>query len=304
MSPALDVLATGPLVLVEDEGRPGHAAVGVGPSGAADRSAYRLGARLVGHGDGRAALEILLGGLSVRARGRVTVALTGAPAAAAVDGRPVGHASLVEVPDGSVLTMGMPPTGVRTYLTVRGGIDLEPVLGSRSTDTLSGVGPPPVRVGDVLPIGRPGVTFPIVEQVALSTPSPGSPAGGPEPVVLQVGPGPRSTWVGGWGSGLGGLLLADWKVAGQSDRIGLRLSGSRVERTAGWEDVELPSEGLVRGAVQLPPGGEPVLFLADHPVTGGYPVVAVLAASAVDRAAQLRPGDPVRLIAAPQLTLP
>jgi biotin-dependent carboxylase-like uncharacterized protein len=304
VTPALEVLATGPQVLVEDEGRPGHAAVGVGPSGAADRSAYRLGARLVGHGEGRAALEILLGGLSVRARGRLTVALTGAPAPALVDGRPVGHASLVEVPDGSVLTLGMPSTGVRTYLTVRGGIAVEPVLGSRSTDTLSGVGPPPVRVGDVLPIGHPGVTFPLVEQVALSAPSLGSPAGRAEPVVLQVGPGPRSTWVGGWGSGLGGLLLADWQVAGQSDRIGVRLTGSRVERTPDWDAAELPSEGIVRGAVQLPPGGEPVLFLADHPVTGGYPVVAVLTASAVDRAAQLRPGDPVRLVAATQLTLP
>ena len=165
MKPALEVLATGALVLIEDEGRPGHAAVGVGPSGAADRSAYRLGSRLVGHGDGRAALEVLLGGLSVRAHGRVTVALTGAHTPAAVDGRPVGHASLVEVADGSVLTLGMPSVGVRTYLTVRGGIDVDPVLGSRSTDTLSGVGPAPVGVGDVLPLGDPGTTFPEVDHV-------------------------------------------------------------------------------------------------------------------------------------------
>lgn len=303
MNPALEVLATGALVLVEDEGRRGHAAVGVGPSGAADRSAYRLGARLVRHGEGRAALEVLLGGLSVRAHGRVTVALTGAAAPATVDGRPVGHASLVEVADGSVLTLGMPSVGVRTYLTVRGGIDVDPVLGSRSTDTLSGVGPAPVRVGDVLPLGDPGATFPEVDHVA----HPIHRTVGPDrnaPTVLEVLPGPRAAWVGGWGGALGGLLTSAWQVAGQSDRIGLRLSGSRVERTPGWRDVELPSEGLVRGAVQLPPGGEPVLFLADHPVTGGYPVVAVLTASAVDRAAQLRPGDPVRITPATQLTLP
>ena len=303
MNPALEVLATGALVLIEDEGRPGHAAVGVGPSGAADRSAYRLGSRLVGHGDGRAALEVLLGGLSVRALGRVTVALTGAPAPASVDGRPVGHASLVEVADGSVLTLGMPSAGVRTYLTVRGGIAVEPVLGSRSTDTLSGVGPAPVRVGDVLPLGDPGGTFPEVDHI----PHPSHLTVGVDPsapTVLEVLPGPRSEWVGGWGGGLGGLLTTAWRVAGQSDRVGLRLSGSRVERAPAWRAVELPSEGLVRGAVQLPPGGEPVLFLADHPVTGGYPVVAVLTASAVDRAAQLRPGDPVRIIPTTQLTLP
>jgi biotin-dependent carboxylase-like uncharacterized protein len=303
VTPALEVLATGALVLIEDEGRPGHAAVGVGPSGAADRSAYRLGARLVGHGDGRAALEVLLGGLAVRARGRVTVALTGALAPATVDGRPVGHASLIEVADGSVLTLGMPSAGVRTYLTVRGGVAVDPVLGSRSTDTLSGVGPAPVRVGDVVPVGDPGTTFPEVDHVAH--PSLRTVAADPSaPTVLEVLPGPRADWVGGWGGGLGGLLAPVWQVAGQSDRIGLRLSGSRVEREAAWRDAELPSEGLVRGAVQLPPGGEPVLFLADHPVTGGYPVVAVLTASALDRAAQLRPGDPVRVIPARQLTLP
>ena len=296
MSPALEVLATGPLVLVQDEGRPGLAAVGVGRSGAADRTAYRLGARLVGNPAGRGALEVLLGGLTLRARGRVTVALTGAPAPATLDGRSVAHASIVDVPDGGVLALGMPSAGVRTYLTVRGGVDVTPVLGSRSTDTLSGVGPPRVRVADVLPVGRPGQHFPRVDHVA-HPPHHVDPAHrtGDATQVLEVLPGPRAEWVGAWATGLGGLLTGTWHVSGQSDRIGLRLSGSRVARAAPWREAELPSEGLVRGAVQVPPGGEPVVFLADHPVTGGYPVVAVLTASACDRAAQLRPGDAVRL---------
>ena len=102
------MLATGPLVLVEDAGRPGLAAVGVGRSGAADRAAHRLGARLVGHPDDRASLEVLLGGLVVRARGRLTLAVTGAPAPTTLDGRPVAHATLVEVPDGGVVALGMP----------------------------------------------------------------------------------------------------------------------------------------------------------------------------------------------------
>ncbi len=177
MSPTLEVLGTGPLVLVEDDGRPGLAAVGVGRSGAADRGSYRLGARLVGHAPGLAALEVLLGGLTVRAHGRVTVALTGAPAPATVDGRPVAHAGLVDVPDGATLTLGMPVTGLRTYLTVRGGIDVPPVLGSRSTDTLSQLGPPPVRVGDVLPVGAPGRGFPTVDHVAHPSPDSGGPGG-------------------------------------------------------------------------------------------------------------------------------
>jgi biotin-dependent carboxylase-like uncharacterized protein len=292
MSPTLEVLATGPLVLLEDDGRPGLAAVGVGRSGAADRGSYRLGARLVGHGPRRAALEVLLGGLSVRAHGRVTVALTGAPAPATVDGRPVGHASLVEVPDGATLDLGMPVTGLRTYLTVRGGVAVPPVLGSRSTDTLSQLGPPPVRVGDVLPVGPPGRDFPTVDH------APRRPSGAGEPAVLEVLPGPRAAWVGGWSTSLGGLLGAQRTVSADSNRTGVRLAGPPVQRVPPWREVELPSEGMVRGAVQVPPGGEPVIFLADHPVTGGYPVVGVLAASACDRAAQLRPGDAVRLVRA------
>ncbi len=289
MSPALEVLATGPLVLVEDDGRPGLAAVGVGRSGAADRGSYRLGARLVGNDPGRAALEVLLGGLSLRARGRVTVALTGAWAPADLDGRPVAHATLVDLPDGSTFTLGMPATGLRTYLTVRGGIDVPPVLGSRSTDTLSHLGPPPVRVGDVLPVGSPGRDFPTVDHAAHPA------ANTTGATVLEVLPGPRATWFGGWAGDVGGLLGVDRVVSGDSDRIGLRLTGSPLQRTDPWVDAELPSEGMVRGAIQVPPGGEPVVFLADHPVTGGYPVVGVLTASACDRAAQLRPGDPVRL---------
>ena len=296
MTPALEVLATGPLLLVEDAGRLGLAAVGVGRSGAADRTAHRLGARLVGHPEDRAALEVLLGGLTVRARGRLTVAVTGAPAPASVDGRPVAHATLVDLPDGATLTLGMPATGLRSYLTVRGGIDVPPVLGSRSTDTLSGVGPPPVRVGDVLPVGEPGRDFPTVDHAA-------QPAQRDDATtVLEVLPGPRAAWVGGWASGLGGLLGVDRVVSGDSDRVGLRLGGAPVQRDDRWVDAELPSEGMVRGAIQVPPGGEPVVFLADHPVTGGYPVVGVLTASGCDRAAQLRPGETVHLTRAASLS--
>jgi biotin-dependent carboxylase-like uncharacterized protein len=293
MLAALEVLATGPLVLVEDAGRPGFAAVGVGRSGAADRGAHLLGARLVGHPADRAALEVLLGGLVLRADGRVTVALTGAPAPVTLDGRPVAHAALVDVPDGGVLALGMPATGLRSYLTVRGGLDVPAVLGSRSSDTLSGLGPDPVQVGDVLPVGDPGTGFPVVDHAPQTSTARTS---GPE--LLEVLPGPRAGWVGGWASGLGGLLGAARTVSGDSDRVGVRLEGPRVERTAGWVAAELPSEGLVRGAVQVPPGGEPVVLLSDHPVTGGYPVVGVLPASACDRAAQLRPGDAVRLVRA------
>jgi allophanate hydrolase subunit 2 len=120
--------------------------------------------------------------------------------------------------------------------------------------------------------------------------------------VLEVLPGPRAAWVGGWTTDLGGLLGADRVVSGDSDRVGLRLGGPVVQRVEAWQDAELPSEGMVRGAIQVPPGGEPLVFLADHPVTGGYPVVGVLTASGSDRAAQLRPGETVRLTRAASIS--
>ena len=285
---ALEVIATGPLTLVEDEGRPGLASIGVGRSGAADRAAHRLANRLVGNADHHATLEVLLGGLVVRARGRLTVALAGAHAAPRAGGRPAPHAAVIHLEDGAELRLGTPVTGLRTYLAVRGGIDVEPVLGSRSTDTLSGLGPAPVDVGDVLPVGAPPASFPTVDHAPHPPPAPHGSRG---PALLHLLPGPRSRWIGG----VEVLARATWGVGADSDRVGLRLTGSRVDRAERHRGAELASEGMVRGSVQLPPGGEPVVFLADHPVTGGYPVVAVLTEESADRAAQLRPGEPVRL---------
>ncbi|QKE83312.1 biotin-dependent carboxyltransferase family protein [Arthrobacter sp. NEB 688] len=286
MSSALEVLRTGPQVLLEDAGRPGLAAVGVGRSGAADRAAHRLACRLLGHADAPAALEVLLGGLVVRARGRMLVAVTGAVGPLALDGRPVPPAAVLELVDGAELALGAPASGLRSYLAVRGGLDVPAVLGSRSTDVLAGLGPPPVRVGDVLPVGAAPATFPHVDHAARWAPPTGD-------VVLDVLPGPRSSWVGG----LDAVVRGGWVVGPDSDRVGVRLRpvGPPLLRLPEHAGVELASEGMVRGAVQLPPGGEAVVFLADHPVTGGYPVVAVLTDAAADRAAQLRPGESVRL---------
>ena len=139
---SLEVLRTGPLALLQDGGRPGLAAVGVSPSGAADRGAFAAGARLVGNDpSGQAAIEVILGGLSVRATERCTVALSGAGCPTGVDGRAVPWATPLALEPGGVLTLGMPPSGLRSYLSVAGGINVPPVLCSRSTDLLSGLGP-------------------------------------------------------------------------------------------------------------------------------------------------------------------
>ena len=275
----LEIVETRFPILVQDRGRPGSGAVGVGASGASDRGAYELGARLVGNGTGEAALEVTLGGATLRAHGACTAVLTGAACPAEAGGRPVSHQTLFVLGDGETLTLGAPPAGLRTYLSVHGGVDVAPVLGSRSRDTLGGIGPSPLRAGDRVPLGAsaPGWT-PGVGFVPYS-------AARPAEVELAYLPGPRSDWADG-------LAGSAWTVGNDVDRVGVRLTGPALGRRGG----ELPSEGVVLGAVQLPPSGEPVLFLADHPPTGGYPVIGVLTAESADRAAQLRPGDRCRLV--------
>lgn len=281
-APALEVLRPGPLSLLQDAGRPGFAALGVSESGAADRFAFGLGAMLVGNQAAReAAIEVTLGGLSARAHGTVILALTGADADARVGERRVVPNSVVYLQPGEVLTLGLPQRGLRTYVSVHGGF-LGPVaLGSRSTDTLSGLGPAPLRAGDLLEVGVSTGVHPVIDHVPLP------PLGEP---VLDLLPGPRSDWIADQTT-----LAGRWRVSAQSNRVGVRLEGPVLSWATDRQRSELPSEPTVRGAVQLPPSGQPVVFGPDHPVTGGYPVVAVLTEAASDRLAQVRPGEQVRL---------
>jgi biotin-dependent carboxylase-like uncharacterized protein len=258
---ALQVVRVGPLALVQDLGRPGHAAVGVPRSGAADRAALRLANRLVANDDeGAAGIEVLLGGLVVRAHGLRTIALAGAAAPADVDGTPVGHHTVVTLRPGQTLTLGPPPTGLRTYLAVRGGLDVPRVLGSTGTDTLSGLGPAPLEPG-------PARRRPRAAPAVVAGPRAGRPALGTT-VTLRAVRGPRADWV----VDPEALVRTTWTVSSRSDRVGMPLR--RLPAPHG--PPRAAERGHGPGAIQVPPGGEPVVFLADHPVTGGYPVVAVV----------------------------
>ncbi len=282
MTPALLVVAPGPFTTVQDLGRPGYAHLGVPMSGAADRTSSRWANHLVGNPASAAVLEITLGGLVVRARGEVTIAVTGAVAQLQVAGEPVPANAVLALTDGTELRVGRPRSGLRTYLAVYGGVDVPPTLGSRSTDSLSGLGPAPLSVGDELPVGSPP---------DLPRPPAAAPVAsvGGEVIELRVLPGPRADWF--IAGALETLTRAPYVVTPDSNRVGMKLSGERLERA---RHDELPSEGVVRGAVQVPPSGHPVLFLSDHPVTGGYPVLAVVVDDEIDVAAQARPGNRVR----------
>ncbi len=282
MTRAVTVLDTGPLTTVQDEGRVGQAALGIGRSGGCDRASLRLANRLLGNVRSAAVLEVTLGGLALRAESDLVLTTTGArcPGAFAHNGPGLLRA-------GAVLRLGAPAGGLRTYVGIRGGVDVPAVLGSRSTDVLSGLGPPAVQAGDVLPVGVPELPMPGVDLAPVADPEVGE-------LAVGVLPGPRRDWFAdtAWTT----LTEQPYTVTSESNRIGCRLDGPPLERA---RTDELPSEGMVRGALQIPPSGRPVLFLADHPVTGGYPVVGYVADDDVDRCGQLRPGQVVRFRPSP-----
>ncbi|GAB3310501.1 5-oxoprolinase/urea amidolyase family protein [Epidermidibacterium keratini] len=285
MTRSLRVEAPGGRTTVQDEGRPGLAELGVGRSGAADRAAYSLANRIVGNDAGSACLELTLGGLVLTSDHATWMAVTGPRVDVRVDDEPVGSHTAFFVAAGARVAIGVPAAGLRNYLAVRGGIAVEPVLGSRSRDILGRIGPPELTAGDVLPVGATPARPPAgIDIFPFIDPSPR--------IELRVDPGPRIDWFtdDAWAI----FSTAEYAVTFDSDRVGVRLDGPTLSRRI---TDELPSEGLMQGAVQIPPAGTPVVFLADQPTTGGYPVIAVVRRSALDRLAQARPGDTVRFVA-------
>jgi biotin-dependent carboxylase-like uncharacterized protein len=285
----LVVTEVGPQALVVDHGRPGWAHIGVPPAGALDGPAHALAQRLVGNPEDAAGLEVLLGGLALRVTAATTVALTGPPGGLRVrrEGAPDRAAAShqpVHLAADDVLVVPAPTSGLRGYLAVGGGVAVEPVLGSRSADTLSGLGPGPLEVGTRLPVGPP-TTIPPVGTGAIGV------SAAPDAVAVRLHLGPRDDWID---DAAARLRAGTWTVASTGDRVGVRLEGPDLERAPERRGEELRSEGLVGGAVQVPPDGQPVVFLADHPTTGGYPVVGVVDPAELAAFAQLRPGSSVR----------
>lgn len=323
------IVAPGALSLIQDLGRRGHGPLGVSAAGALDRASLRRANRLVGNSPSAAAVETVNGGLVVEALGDQVIAVAGAPATLTIqspsgiwvenddetfDGeasegelqpgpqRTVAMATPFALLDGEVLTIGAPESGFRTYLAIRGGADVPAALGSRSADTMSGIGPAPLVPGQLLPVGTDTAS------AAVGSPElqPGFPGheGGPDGgesgvTVLDIIPGPRDDWFDP--SALESLCGQTWQVTPQSNRVGMRLAGEPLRRT---RDGELPSEGTMAGAIQIPPAGLPVLFLADHPITGGYPVIGVVADEHLDLAGQVPIGGSIRFRISPNFDVP
>ncbi|MCX4092782.1 biotin-dependent carboxyltransferase family protein [Nocardia sp. alder85J] len=283
MSGRLRVVAPGFFSTVQDRGRAGWFHAGVGVSGAADRASFALANRLVGNDESAAAIECVLGGLCVEVCEPAVVAVTGAPVPITVGTRGEALASVLYLRPGQRVRLGTAAAGLRCYLAVRGGVQVAAVLGSRSRDTLAGIGPEPLRAGDELPVGPAPRRWPEVSFAPV-------PAMTADPVTVRVWPGPRDDWF----TRPGDLYAGTWRVSTDIDRIGVRLDRADGPPLIRRDQAELPTEGMPLGAVQVPPSGQPVVFLADHPITGGYPVVGTVVDADIDRLAQVRPGQLVR----------
>lgn len=272
--PCLEVLEPGLATTVQDLGRRGVAHLGVPDAGAADPRSAALVNLLLGDDPATAVLECTAQGptLSVVGDGHLAVVGTG-PVEVTVDGRPVPDGTVLPVSDGQVVRIGRVGGGLRAYVGVAGGLATPRLFGSRSSDTLTGLGPGPLRAGDRLARGRPG-------RVRGRLDRPDGSAGG---TVLRVVPGPHGT--------VDSLVGTGWEVGTDVDRIGVRLGPRRGPGADGG--AAQPSTPMVTGAVQVPPDGRPIILLPDHATVGGYPVVACVASVDLPLLGQLAPGDPV-----------
>lgn len=288
MSGCIRVRRAGALTTVQDCGRAGYAHLGVPRSGALDAPAHHQANVLVGNPPGAAVLETTLTGVAIAAEAAVTAAVTGAFAAVRVDGEPAPTGAAIELRPGQTLDVGPARPGVRSYVAFSGGLAVPQVLGSAATDLLSGIGPARLAAGDTLPLGSPA-SWPKLADAARC-PIAGVPAGAPPSgrAELLIHLGPRQDWLSA--AGLAALSEGSWTVSPQSNRVALRLLGTPVPRR---RLDELASEGLVTGAIQALPDGQLVLFLADHPTTGGYPAIAVLDPASLPDCAQARPGTTI-----------
>lgn len=272
------------MLTTQDLGRRGRAGEGIARSGSFDAVGAAFAYRLVGNEPGAAVLESLFGSCVLEVRDAVIVAVTGATVSVTVNGAPVSANIAVQLGVGDQLELGMPTEGLRAYVALRGGVDVPPIIGSRSYDSLGKIGPPPIVDGAYLEVGSSAIsdawfsTVPVRPRDARPT--------------IDVVFGPRFDWLDEVSQQT--LARDPWTVEPASDRTGVRLSGPVLIRAASKQGLELPSEAMMPGAVQVPPNGQPIILGPDCGTTGGYPVVAVVRERSMANVGQLRPGQQLR----------
>jgi antagonist of KipI len=282
----IEVHEPGLLTTVQDLGREGFGPLGVSPSGAADAISLRLGNLLVGNNENAAALEMTLIGGAFRFTHAATIALSGSDFGATLDGAPLAPYESHPVQPGAHLRLGPTRDGARCYLCVQGGIAVETLLGSASTHLLSGLGGlegRALRHGDVLRINAASAPFRKrrADAQALQALAPRK--------ILRSTAGPQSDWFSA--SAQRAFYESAWRVAENSNRMGLRLEGAAVTLDP---PRELLTEGAPLGAIQIPPSGQPIILFVEQQTTGGYPKIANVISADLHSLGQLRPRDEIR----------
>lgn len=294
----IEVLAPGLLTTVQDLGREGFGPMGVSPSGAADPIALRIGNRLVGNPESAAALEMTLLGGTFLFPERAVAALTGSDFGAALDGADVPPWTSLEVGPGRTLRLGPTRSGARCYLCVRGGIAVEPFLGSASTHLLSGLGGHQgraLRKGDVLKMGDPdgsgraGHARRRLSSHHSKKVTPKILARLRPRKILRVTAGPQSGWFSEAAEKT--LYGCTYQVSEEANRMGLRLDGPPLPEGAQGAMI---SEGVSLGAVQIAAGGLPIILFVEQQTTGGYAKMANVISADFGAVGQLRPRDEIR----------
>ncbi|HEV7874377.1 MAG TPA: biotin-dependent carboxyltransferase family protein [Enterovirga sp.] len=284
---ALIVHSCGPMTSLQDNGRIGQGRYGMSRSGAMDRLALAAANALVGNEPGIAAIEImLLGGCFALAEGSACIALAGAPFSASLDGAPLAPFTATVMQAGQALTIGSAASGIFAYLAVSGGFALEPDLGSLSLQRRAGIGGfkgRALQAGDELPLLRDSVSG---RDLLLELPQEDPAA----PIRVVLGPQAHEFTEAVVSTFLGSV----YAVTAEADRMGYRLSGPKLEHTRGHNIV---SDGLIAGSVQVPGAGMPIVMMADHQTTGGYPKIATVVSADLRRLAQKRPGETIRFAA-------
>ena len=282
----LTILSPGPLTTVQDSGRFGALGKGFSPGGAMDMDAMTVANLLVGNAPGVGVLEMTMLGITARFDCETVIALTGADMSARLNDRPIARYASVAVHPGDVLTMGAASRGMRAYLAVTGGFDLPLVMGSVSTNlkcALGGFQGRKLKIGDELPLNQSGAPF-LPRQVS-------PPEDYPDCISLRVLLGPQDDAF--TQKGIDTFLGCEYTVTDKADRMGIRLSGEIIESKNG---VDILSDGIAAGSVQIPASGTPIIMMADRQTTGGYAKIATVISADLSRAAQARPGTRIRFV--------
>lgn len=282
----LTILSPGPLTTVQDSGRFGALGKGFSPGGAMDMDAMTVANLLVGNAPGVGVLEMTMLGITARFDCETVIALTGADMSTRLNDEPIARYASIAVHPGDILSMKAAKNGVRAYLSVAGGFDLPLVMGSVSTNlkcALGGFQGRKLKTGDELPLNQSGAPF-LLRQVS-------PPEDYPDCISLRVLLGPQDDAF--TQKGIDTFLGCEYTVTDKADRMGIRLSGEIIESKNG---VDILSDGIAAGSVQIPASGTPIIMMADRQTTGGYAKIATVISADLSRAAQARPGTRIRFV--------